>query len=87
MRRGDYLVALTMEKTMMKMMTATATPMMMRIFISFHHMFFRTLFAPLRKPCADTARLSVLSCNESSLSPLSATFVIFSLMIPTVSSI
>lgn len=43
MRRGDYLVALTMEKTMMKMMTATATPMMMRIFISFHHMFFRTL--------------------------------------------
>lgn len=36
MRRGDYLVALTMEKTMMKMMTATATPMMMRIYEGKH---------------------------------------------------
>ena len=97
----------------------------------------RTRFAPRRKPCADTARLSiegrkhdpisqlahtaararrwgatlaqspprsqplcrnrsradirnyepVLSCSWSSLSPRSATFVMFSRMMPTVSSI
>lgn len=47
----------------------------------------RTRFAPRRKPCADTARLSVLSCSWSSRSPLSATFVMLSLIIPTVSSI
>jgi hypothetical protein len=29
-----------------------------RIFISFHHICFRTRFAPRRNPCAETARLS-----------------------------
>jgi hypothetical protein len=82
-----YFVAFTMETTMMTIITAIARPMMMRIFISFHHIFFLTLFAPRRKPCADTARLSVLSCSESNLSPLSATLVMLSLIISTVSSI
>lgn len=138
---------------MMNRMTATATPMMMRIctalvdmeprkrltFISFHlcvtqrvrraqgilriynipHVLesegselqldhktkmrtFLTRLAPRRNPCAETAKLSaamsvnpntsikykpVLSCSESSRSPLSATLVMFSLIMPTVSSI
>jgi hypothetical protein len=37
----------------------------MRIFMSFHHICLRTRLAPLRKPWADWARLSVLSCRES----------------------
>jgi len=72
---------------MMTMMMAIATPMMIRIFMSFHHIFLRTRLAPRLNPCADTARLSVLSCSWSSRSPRSATFVMLSLMIPTVSSI
>jgi hypothetical protein len=59
----------------------------MRIFMSFHHICFRTRLAPLLKPCADTARLSVLSCSESSRSPLWDTLLMFSRMTPTVSSI
>lgn len=65
----------------------------------------RTRFAPRRKPCAETARLSaqrqsvriadgatlhdapVLSCSESRRSPRSATLVMLSRMMPTVSSI
>jgi hypothetical protein len=58
-----------------------------RTFISFHHIFFRTRLAPRLNVCALMARLSVLSWSESSRSPLSATLVMFSLMIPTVSSI
>ena len=57
------------------------------IFISFHHMSFLTRLAPRRKPCALIARLSVLFSIESNLSPRSATLLILSLMIPTVSSI
>ena len=48
---------------------------------------FRTLFAPRRKPCADCAKLSVLSCNESRRAPRSDTLLILSLMMPTVLSI
>lgn len=54
---------------------------------SFHHICFLTRFAPLLNPCADCARLSVLSCNVSNLSPRSATLLMFSRMMPTVSSI
>ena len=59
----------------------------MRIFMSFHHICLRTRLAPLRKPCAETARLSVLSCNESRRAPRSETLLILSRMIPTVLSI
>jgi hypothetical protein len=59
----------------------------MRIFMSFHHICFRTRFAPLRKPWADTARLSVLSCSESRRAPRSETLLMLSRMIPTVLSI
>ena len=59
----------------------------MRIFMSFHHICFRTRFAPRRKPWADTARLSVLSCRESSRAPRSETLLILSRIIPTVLSI
>ena len=48
---------------------------------------FLTRFAPLRNPCAEVARLSVLSWRESSLSPRCETLLIFSRMTPTVSSI
>lgn len=59
----------------------------MRIFISFHHICLRTRLAPLRKPWADTARLSVLSCSESRRAPRSDTLLMLSRMIPTVLSI
>lgn len=59
----------------------------MRIFMSFHHICFRTLLAPRRNPWADTARLSVLSCSESNRSPRCETLLIFSRITPTVSSI
>jgi hypothetical protein len=59
----------------------------MRIFMSFHHICLRTRFAPRRKPCAETARLSVLSCRASRRSPRCETLLMFSLMTPTVSSI
>lgn len=59
----------------------------MRIFMSFHHICLRTRFAPLRNPCADTARLSVLSCRESRRAPRSETLLMLSRMIPTVLSI
>lgn len=69
-------------------MMATITPMMhILIFMSFHHMAFLTLLAPLLKPCADLWRLSVLSCSESSRSPRSDTLLMLSLIIPTVLSI
>lgn len=55
------------------------------IFISFHHICFLTLLAPLLKPWALTAKLSALSWIESNLSPLSATLLRLSLMISTVS--
>lgn len=46
-------------------------PMMRQIFIfvSFHHMCLRTLFAPFLKPCAEVCRPSVLSCSASKSSP------------------
>lgn len=59
----------------------------MRIFMSFHHICFRTRFAPRLKPCAETARLSVLSCSESRRSPRWETLLMFSRITPTVSSI
>lgn len=57
------------------------------IFKSFHHICFLTLFAPLLKPWAETAKLSALSSIEVNLSPRSATLLMLSLIIPTVSSI
>ncbi len=72
---------MTMRRTMIP------TIKHMRIFMSFHHICFRTLFAPLRKPWAETARLSVLSRRESSRSPLCDTLLMFSRITPTVSSI
>jgi hypothetical protein len=59
----------------------------MRIFMSFHHICLRTRLAPLRKPWADTARLSVLSCRESRRAPRSETLLMLSRMMPTVLSI
>lgn len=41
------------------MRTTIPIPMRIFIFVSFHHIAFRTLLAPLRKPCAETARLSL----------------------------
>jgi hypothetical protein len=58
-----------------------------RIFMSFHHICLRTLLAPLRKPWAETARLSVLSCRVSSRVPRSDTLLMLSRMMPTVLSI
>lgn len=58
-----------------------------RIFMSFHHICLRTRLAPRRKPWADTARLSVLSCKESRRSPRWETLLMFSRITPTVSSI
>jgi hypothetical protein len=55
--------------------------------LSFHHICLRTRLAPLRKPWADTARLSVLSCSESRRAPRSETLLMLSRMIPTVLSI
>lgn len=37
--------------------------MHMRIFISFHHICFRTRLAPRRKPWAETAKLSKAVCS------------------------
>jgi len=67
--------------------TIMPTMIQILIFMSFHHICFLTLFAPLRKPCADTARLSVLSCNASRRSPRCETLFMLSLITPTVSSI
>jgi hypothetical protein len=72
---------MTISRTMMP------TIKHMRIFISFHHICFRTRFAPLRNPWAETARLSVLSWRESSRSPRCETLLMFSRITPTVSSI
>lgn len=71
--------------TMSKIMTAAM--MHIRIFMSFHHICFLTRLAPRRNPCAETARLSVLSCSESKRSPRSETLLMLSRMIPTVLSI
>jgi hypothetical protein len=59
----------------------------MRIFMSFHHICLRTRLAPRRKPWADCARLSVLSCSESRRAPRSETLLMLSRIIPTVLSI
>jgi hypothetical protein len=53
--------------TISRMMMPTI--MQIRIFMSFHHICLRTRLAPRRKPCADVARLSVLSCRASRRSP------------------
>ena len=65
---------------------------------TFHHICFRTRFAPRRNPCAETARLSfnqvssysgegnripVFDSRLSNLSPRSATLLILSRIIPT----
>jgi hypothetical protein len=71
--------------TMSRMMMPTIRHM--RIFMSFHHICLRTRLAPLRKPWADTARLSVLSCSESRRAPRSETLLMLSRMMPTVLSI
>lgn len=59
----------------------------MRIFMSFHHICLRTRLAPRRKPWAETARVSVLSCRESRRAPRSETLLMLSRMMPTVLSI
>jgi len=90
LRRGiscAYRVATTAGTIITMRSTMIPTIKHMRIFISFHHICFRTLFAPLLNPWAETARLSVLSCNESSRSPLCDTLLMFSRITPTVSSI
>lgn len=71
------------------MMSRMMMPTMrhMRIFISFHHICLRTRLAPLRKPWAEVARLSVLSWSESRRAPRSETLLMLSRMIPTVLSI
>lgn len=51
------------------------------------HTCFLTRFAPRLKPCAETARLSVLSWRESRCSPRCETLLMFSRITPTVSSI
>jgi hypothetical protein len=71
--------------TMSKMMMPTIRHM--RIFMSFHHICLRTRLAPLRKPWAEVARLSVLSWSESRRAPRSDTLLMLSRMIPTVLSI
>lgn len=45
------------------------TTMQILIFMSFHHICLRTRLAPRLKPCADVARLSVLSWRASRRSP------------------
>jgi len=57
------------------------------IFMSFHHICFLTLLAPRLKPCAETARLSVLSCRLSRRSPRSETLLMLLRMTLTVESI
>jgi hypothetical protein len=64
--QGESLPEGTMM-TINKMMMPTM--MQIRIFMSFHHICLRTRLAPRRKPCADVARLSVLSCRASRRSP------------------
>jgi hypothetical protein len=64
--RGESLPEGTMM-TINRMMMPTM--MQIRIFMSFHHICLRTRLAPRRKPCADVARLSVLSCRASRRSP------------------
>lgn len=51
--------------------TIIPTIIHIRIFMSFHHICFRTLLAPRLNPCADVAKLSVLSCNLLIFSPRS----------------
>ena len=72
---------MTTSKMMMQITKHT------RIFMSFHHICLRTRLAPRRKPCADTARLSVLSCRESRRSPRSETPIMFERIARIVSSI
>ena len=67
--------------------SSTATTQCLVFHIPFHHICLRTLLAPRRKPCADTARLSVLSWRESRRSPRWETLLMFSRITPTVSSI
>jgi hypothetical protein len=55
--------------------------------VSFHRICLRTRLAPLPKPCAAMARLSVLSCSESRRAPRSETLLMLSRMMPTVLSI
>jgi hypothetical protein len=72
---------ITMRRMIMPMM------MHIRIFTSFHHICFLILFAPLRKFCAEVARLSVLSCKASRCSPRWPTELMFSFIASMVSSI
>ena len=67
--------------------TTIPTMMQIRIFMSFHHICFLTLLAPRRKPCADTAKLSVLSWRLSRRSPRSETLLMLLRMTLTVESI
>lgn len=67
--------------------SSTSTSQKQGFGIPFHHICLRTLLAPRRKPCADTARLSVLSWRESRRSPRWETLLMFSRITPTVSSI
>lgn len=71
--------------TMSKMMMPTIRQIL--IFMSFHHICFLTLLAPRLNPCAETARLSVLSCRLSRRSPRSETLLILLRMTLTVESI
>lgn len=72
---------MTMSKMMMPMIRHIL------IFISFHHICFLTLLAPRLNPCAETARLSVLSCRLSRRSPRSETLLMLLRMTLTVESI
>jgi len=76
-----------MGTMMMMSSTMMPSPTMSVHFMFCHHILLRTLFAPLRNDCAETAKPSVLSCRASSRSPRSATLAILSLIAPTVSSI
>lgn len=73
----------------MMMTSKTMMPMIRHIliFMSFHHICFLTLLAPRLKPCAETARLSVLSCRLSRRSPRSETLLMLLRMTLTVESI
>lgn len=73
----------------MMMISRMMMPMIRHIliFISFHHICFLTLLAPRLKPCADVAKLSVLSCKLSRRSPRSETLLMLLRMTLTVESI
>lgn len=85
--RGRGIVDLPAGITMMRMRMMMPAIRHILIFISFHHICFRTRLAPRRKPWAETARLSVLSWRLSRRSPRCDTLLMFSRITPTVSSI